>query len=129
VLCLLLVSRFCELYPAEDLFQALELPAGKKWLRQTKPLANHRWRRGPIYHRRRVRYFVDLLRAGTPLDPIEVGNEELYGVPMPILLDGHHRLVAHVLAGSLSANATYEGDPDLFAYLSGKTSKYRHDPR
>lgn len=69
----------------------------------------------------RVRHFVDRLKAGEELDPIEVDNEcdggHIY--PEPILNDGHHRLVAYRLVKRRTIPACYSGRCDLLDYLKG----------
>lgn len=123
---LLLVARLCELYPSEDIFDALELPVGdESWLASTKPLPNHRYRRGPVYHRRRVKFFIEEIRSGRSIEPIEIANEILEGVLMPIVLDGHHRLLAHVITNSLIVPAIYKGDATLLRYLKGTSDRLK----
>ena len=73
------------------------------------------------WHIGRVRFFYDELRAGRVLDPISIDNRCDRGhiYPEPILLDGHHRLAASVIAGSRTILAWYGGRLDLLAYLTG----------
>jgi hypothetical protein len=88
---------------------------------------NHDVRRNRRWDRGRVRYFVELMEAGTEIDPIEVDNEcdrgHIYG---PILLDGHHRLCAAALLKVPTIRARYGGRVDTLKYLIGKTP---HPPR
>jgi hypothetical protein len=69
----------------------------------------------------RVRYFYERLLAGETLDAIEVDNECDFGriYPVPVLLDGHHRLAASHLAGTPIILASYGGRVDLLRYLTG----------
>ena len=69
----------------------------------------------------RIRHFYEQLLAGVTLDAIEVDNEcnweRIY--PIPILLDGHHRLAASHLAGAATILVSYGGRLDLLRYLTG----------
>ena len=70
----------------------------------------------------RIRHFYELLLAGDQLDAIEVDNECEWGriYPVPVLLDGHHRLAASHLAGAPIIRVNYGGRIDLLRYLTGK---------
>lgn len=117
----LLVSRLRE---SCDLASHEALLADVSWIDTVQPLARFReeTRRGLVYHRRRVRHFVNELRAGRALDPIEVdnvcGHNCIYAEPL--LIDGNHRLLAHVIAGKERVPAIYSGRVDLLRYLEGK---------
>ncbi len=69
----------------------------------------------------RVRFFYEQILAGSTLDAIEIDNAcdggRIY--PVPILLDGHHRLAASHLAGARTIRVSYGGRVDLLRYLSG----------
>ena len=69
----------------------------------------------------RIRFFYAQLLAGRKLDAIEVDNKCDFGriYPVPVLLDGHHRLAASHLAGSPTIFASYGGRVDLLRYLIG----------
>jgi hypothetical protein len=69
----------------------------------------------------RIRFFYERLLAGDALDAIEVDNECDFGriYPVPVLLDGHHRLAASHLAGAQVILASYGGRVDLLRYLTG----------
>jgi hypothetical protein len=69
----------------------------------------------------RIRHFYERLLTGETLDAIEVDNECDFGriYPVPILLDGHHRLAASHLAGARIILASYGGRVDLLRYLTG----------
>jgi hypothetical protein len=68
-----------------------------------------------------IRFFYEALLAGKKLDAIEVDNECEHGriYPVPVLLDGHHRLAAAHLAGARIILASYGGRVDLLRYLTG----------
>ncbi len=69
----------------------------------------------------RIRHFYEQLLAGVTLDAIEVDNECNWGriYPVPVLLDGHHRLAASHLAGTRIILVSYGGRTDLLRYLTG----------
>ena len=70
----------------------------------------------------RIRHFYERLLSGDTLDAIEVDNECNWGriLPIPVLLDGHHRLAASRLAGAPVIFVSYGGRLDLLRYLTGK---------
>jgi hypothetical protein len=74
------------------------------------------------WHYGRIRYFYDRLLIGDVLDAIEVDNECNWGriYPVPVLLDGHHRLAASHLARASSIFVSYGGRLDLLRYLTGR---------
>lgn len=74
----------------------------------------------------RIRYFYDQIKAGQKIDPIDVDNQCSHGRvhPVPIVLDGHHRLIAAVVARA-RIPVSYGGRVDLLDYLTGKR---RHPP-
>lgn len=80
------------------------------------------WWRTAFYHRGRVLYFAELFAAGEDVDPIMVDNEcwgrNIY--PIPVLLDGYHRLAGALLAGVDKIPAIYGGRTDLRDYLTGR---------
>lgn len=69
----------------------------------------------------RIRHFYEQLLAGVTLDAVEVDNECNWGriYPIPVLLDGHHRLAASHLAGTRIILVSYGGRLDLLRYLTG----------
>lgn len=92
-------------------------------IEQVDPLPTFREiRRGTIYHKRRIRYFIDCLRNGQKLKPINVDNlcEGGYIYPTPIVLDGNHRFIAVILMKQETIEADYGGRVDLLHYLEGK---------
>lgn len=70
----------------------------------------------------RIRYFYEQLLAGEALDAIDVDNECEWGriYPIPVVLDGHHRLAASHLAGAPMICVNYGGRIDLLRYLTGR---------
>lgn len=77
------------------------------------------------YDHGRVRYFADQLNLGVELDPIEIdndcGHQCIY--PVPLVLDGHHRLWAYNLVGREHIPATYGGRLDVLDYLTGRRAQ------
>jgi len=81
------------------------------------PLAEYRSSpRDRFYDIKRVRFFVDQLRAGHALDPVVIDNESrqyraghrvYWG--LPFVDDGHHRFIAHVLCGRDRMPASLSG--------------------
>lgn len=69
----------------------------------------------------RIRHFYERLLAGETLVAITVDNECNFGriYPVPVLLDGHHRLAASHLAGAPIILVSYSGRLDLLRYLTG----------
>ena len=69
----------------------------------------------------RIRHFYERLLAGETLDAIQVDNECNWGhiYPVPVLLDGHHRLAASHLASAPRILVSYGGRLDLLRYLTG----------
>lgn len=77
------------------------------------------------YDRGRVRYFVDQLNLGVELDPIEIDNDCGHRCiyPVPLVLDGHHRLWAYHLVGREHIPVTYGGRQDVLDYLTGRRTR------
>lgn len=71
----------------------------------------------------RIRHFYERLLsgAGETLDAIQVDNQCDFGhvYPVPVLIDGHHRLAAHHLAEAPIVLVNYSGRLDLLRYLTG----------
>lgn len=84
-----------------------------------------RERRSETWHYRRIRFFYDQLKKHKALTPITVDNYTHRGriYPTPALLDGYHRLTAHVLAKKPTVRTRYSGRVDLLEYLTGKTDR------
>ena len=95
------------IYPAQ--------PAYVSDLERTRKKPTRAWDYG------RVRHFYERLLAGETLDAIQVDNKcdggHIY--PVPVLLDGHHRLAASHLAGAPIILVSYGGRLDLLRYLTG----------
>ena len=74
----------------------------------------------------RIRYFYECLLSGEKLDAIMVDNECDRGhiYPVPVLLDGHHRLAASHLARAPIIHVNYSGRLDLLRYLTGARRTY-----
>lgn len=73
------------------------------------------WWRTTFYHRGRALYFAELLAAGEVIEPISI-DCECWGrtiYPVPVLIDGFHRLAGALLAGVEKLPATFGGRVDL----------------
>jgi hypothetical protein len=77
------------------------------------------------WHLGRVHHFFNELVDGKELDPIEVDNRCNRGhiYPIPIIVDGNHRLIAYKLARRPTIPALYSGRVDLLEYLTGKRQR------
>lgn len=77
-------------------------------------------------HADRIRYLAD---APELHDPIQIDNlcdrDHIY--PVPLIVDGHHRLFAHVWLGLKTIGANYSGRYDLLDYLKGKRDSLPED--
>jgi hypothetical protein len=95
-------------YPAQPVYVSDEA--------RTRKQPTRKWDYG------RIRHFYEQLQAGKALDAIEVDNECEWGrvYPVPVVLDGHHRLAASHLAGAPSIRVNYGGRIDLLRYLMGR---------
>jgi len=93
----------------------------KPWVQWAEEMSDTR--ESEAYHLGRIRYFLDMLESGILLPAIEIDNEcsgcDIH--PIPILLDGHHRLVAAELYGSKRIGVEYGGRMDLLMWLSGES--------
>lgn len=77
----------------------------------------------PAWHAARIMY---LLKNPQLLeDPISIDNQCNNGMvyPIPIILDGWHRIFAHRILGSEKLQVFYGGRVDLLRYLAGKRKK------
>lgn len=119
----LLVTRLENLW---DPFRVLDLePQDVADLSNVEPITEYAKEvhaRSKDYHRGRIRHFLDRLKLGEELNPIEVDNEcnggHIYAIP--VLEDGNHRLCAYILAGREVISAYYGGRMDLLEYLEGE---------
>ena len=73
----------------------------------------------------RIAYMVDRMADGWEPDPIEVANQcergRIYNAI--VVTDGHHRLVAAILAGRKTIRATVGGLVSIADYLSGRSDE------
>lgn len=78
-------------------------------------------RRNWKYDCGRINFFANQFAAGKLVDPIVVDNYcngfTIY--PVPVLIDGHHRLCGADLAGVQKIASSYSGRVDLLRYLTG----------
>jgi len=122
-----IVKRLWDLYAWPELQLPMQSMTVAKLLRyQRRPtyvsdLVRSRKQPSLAWDYGRIRFFYEQLLAGVTLDAIEVDNECDWGriYPIPILLDGHHRLAAAHLAGSERILVSYGGRLDLLRYLTG----------
>lgn len=73
-------------------------------------------------HADRIRYLAE---SPELYNPIDVDNE-CHGnhiLPIPVVVDGHHRLFAHAWLGLETIEAQYGGRLDVLDYLKGITSE------
>lgn len=77
----------------------------------------------------RIRFFVEEIDAGHPIDPVEIDNIVSHGrvAAEPDLLDGFHRFVASKIARAHTIPARYSGRVDLLDYLTGRTHQLPDD--
>ncbi len=123
----ILVDRLCALYgwPSEGSTNPFRRITLDELLRH-RPATEYRDDMTRIvdetWHVSRVRFFYDELLAGRQLDPISIDNvcDGGHIYPEPILIDGHHRLAASVLASVRTILAWYGGRIDLRDYLTGR---------
>jgi len=71
-------------------------------------------------HADRIRYLADSPELH---NPIEVDNECHNNdiLPVPVIIDGHHRLFAHVWLELQTIEVIYGGRLDVLDYLKGET--------
>jgi hypothetical protein len=73
------------------------------------------------YHTGRIAYFVEQLRSGRSVTPIEIDNHwERFTPCEPILLDGNHRLCAAILVGKRRIDCEYSGAVKTLRWLEGR---------
>lgn len=132
------MSRPCH-FLTQRLWETYEWPDVPMYrvIKRGDPKSLHAYRAQPAYisdHERtlksptlawdigRIRFFYEELKAGKCLDPVLVDNEceGMHIYPIPILLDGHHRLAAHWLAKVPTIPVHYGGRIDLKNYLTGR---------
>lgn len=119
------IDRLLEFY---DPFSALGLPSkpdraalGRFREKATFVPDKKRAKAGLRWHMGRVRYLARRLDEGWTPEPIDIDNYcdrgHIYG---PIVLDGHHRLVASIVVGKPTIKASYSGRVDIRDYLTGR---------
>lgn len=115
------VRRLLALY---DPYSALGLSADTSWIAEVKPQSKFidGVERSLSYHRRRIRFFVDMLKSDEILDPITIDNDCHNGrvYPYPIVLDGHHRFIAHLVLNRRFMAVLYSGRTDVLSFLKGR---------
>lgn len=112
------VSRIAEIWNPWEALNIRKLSHNQAWLRQVEPLTEFRDDlRGKVYHKRRIRYFLECIRSREPLDPIIVDNfmDDRISVD-----DGNHRLIAHVLTHQEFIQAVYHGSSGMLRRLKSK---------
>lgn len=128
-----LVARLVEWI---DPWAALQLRTAPYFTRAVPPIEAYRgdpgmhlhdkglWRT-TFYHRGRVLYFAEVLAAGDAVDPIildcECDRWNIY--PVPVLIDGYHRLAGALLSGAETLPAIFSGRVDLLNYLTGEAEE------
>lgn len=120
----ILVERLLSCF---DPFDVLDLDSEKDDPLSCDPIAEFRTfnRRTRRYHLGRIHYFINRLLLGEELDPVEIDNAcaGRYILPIPILLDGHHRLCAAVIVGERTIQTNYGGRVDVKNWLSGRRAQ------
>ncbi len=71
------------------------------------------------YHIGRIRYFVDRIRAGNSIDPIEVITTPCRRQTELEVADGHHRLIAARALHVKTIACIYQGDRTAWDWLRG----------
>lgn len=90
----------------------------------TAPITEHMdpFLREMEYDIGRAHHFILELRACKMLDPIEVDQYWHNGTPLrPVINDGYHRLVAHLLNGQRLIRASCSGTMDMIDWLTGRS--------
>lgn len=79
---------------------------------------NHEWDR--IDHIRRILYFAE---NSHEIKGISIDNQVLNGsiLPIPVIVDGNHRLMAAIYLGMSYVECGYGGREDLLYYLTDET--------
>lgn len=74
------------------------------------------------WHVGRIKYFIN---HPEKITPISIDNDCSGGLisGIPIILDGHHRLIASIIRNDINIKAYYSGLISTLDYLTGLTSK------
>lgn len=74
------------------------------------------------YHLPRIAHFVRALGEGVPVNPILVDNvcAGMHFTNIPRVVDGHHRLAAHILLDRDRVPAYFSGRLDVRDWLMGR---------
>jgi hypothetical protein len=75
------------------------------------------------WHIGRVKYFYNHPKMITPID-VDNHCESNYITGEPIIVDGHHRLIAAMLRNDKTIEANYSGLVDTLDWLLGKIDEY-----
>lgn len=123
---IVIASRLWRLYHPQNAWAATFNGLTPVALQEVAPIAEyldpaHRSLDDRAWDLGRIRFFYDELGRGADLEPIDVDNVcdggRIY--PIPIVLDGHHRLIAAVLRRR-RIRVEYGGRVDLLDYLKGQ---------
>lgn len=122
----IVLRRLLDSYDFVDVLRGTyEIKINKKIVRSTgaislftedKPIGDSAWHAG------RIRYFMDLIKAGEKLDPAWIDNEcsRSHILAEPIVTDGHHRLIAHLYSDDEHVQVCYSGRIDVLRFLQGR---------
>lgn len=85
-----------------------------------------RRRQTTAYDYGRIRWFMEQIESGQPIDPIEVETEWMHsGAPNGLeIYDGHHRFMAAVFLRRRRIPATVGGLVDLKEWLTGERRRW-----
>ena len=84
-----------------------------------------RWETGTPYDYGRIAFFIEQIKHGLSVEPIEIDNKCSGGsiLPIAILVDGCHRFAAHIVLNKEKIKICYGGRMDVLSYLKGETDK------
>lgn len=98
---------------------------GRVLLAKPREFRPHDSRQEKPYDCGRVHFLLREIRAGKPIEPVEIETTWHGHSPIGlILLDGHHRFVASVLAGKRRIPANVGGLVDLRDWLVGERREF-----
>jgi hypothetical protein len=112
----ILVKRLVQLYDAWDALGIPRVESVVGWRRTSSFSPRF------SYHYGGVRYFQTRYEKRLEVDPIEIDNSCNGGrvQPLPVVIDGHHRLLGALLAGQEKIECYYSGRVDVLEYLKGE---------